>query len=263
MNPAKSVVLVGGLGGGRGTEVPLEQSSDSRHVAFLPVTWGIPRERSSTDPADSRYRTSNEVFLTGVRVRFTVNFTGSWKIRMSCYKPSNHAGVHNFHRYDPAGYPTTGPVQGFLMPFYSPGVAALFPGGPYACTLIDKSEGVGGRTAVPAVAVPVRKYILESSDGTVYGADLAKGMGKPIADVKFSSQFVLTRGQIGTSADFKEITWYVPINKMVRFNREQAGEMMDTGYQIAFSLYCPSIVASTVPVRVGVIPKISVKVYYR
>jgi hypothetical protein len=71
------------------------------------------------------------------------------------------------------------------------------------------------------------------------------------------------RGQSATSADFKDIDWYVPIGKMVKFDREQTGEMLDTGYQISFSLECPVVVVPSAPVRIGTIPKVQVKVYYR
>jgi hypothetical protein len=175
----------------------------------------------------------------------------------------DRTGVFNFTRLDPPGYPATGPAQGFKFEWYSPETAALFPGGPYACTLVDKSESVGGTTSIPAVAVPAPKYVLESLDGTIMGADLAKGRGRPLGDKKYWSQNI--QRQIGTltSADMYDVKWYEPIGKVVKFNREQAGEMLDTGYQIVFYFDCPTLSTSVTPMVVGSIPKISVKVYYR
>lgn len=65
-------------------------------ITFLPVSWAIPLFQPNGKHPDERFRKSNVVYLTGVRVRFSVRYLHTFRMRMICYSPPSSEGVANF-----------------------------------------------------------------------------------------------------------------------------------------------------------------------
>lgn len=227
----------------------LQQGHADDTVTFLPVTWGIPTERRATDAPDDRYRVSNDTFLTGARVRFSVLYKEAFRIRMALYRVSNSQNAHVFRQAPLGGAMSVHPQQAFDLDWVPISHQNILSVGPYEYVNVNRVDG--GTAPAPA---PV--WMISSSDGTPFCADLASGERKPLAT------FQMQRNGNGTNASV-EVNWYVPIKKVVKFIRELETSTWSSGYQIMFYYDCPSVDRPTQPHTVAVIPRMSVKVYYR
>lgn len=246
--PSKNIIMYSS------SSIAINAGHDNQTITFLPVTQAIPSERRAGDPADDRFRTSNSIYLTGVRVRFTIKYTGAFRIRMALYKPTTETGVANFGFGNLPGVAQMNPNQVFGLNWYDLASSGLLPDGPFACHSTDKAEG----------ANPT--WNLESSDGTIFQADLGKGTRQPLKD------YSIRRGpsSVNSSAETCElwdVDWYVPIGKNVSFSRESNSDLMDMGYQIVFFYDVPSLDQAardiSQQILVALIPHISLKIYYR
>jgi hypothetical protein len=236
---------------GAHTGIALQQGHGIDTITFLPITWAIPTERKSSDPPDDRFRESNDVFLTGVRVRFSVNYKEAFRIRMAVYRVTTGQSVHPFTQAPIAGVSHTYPPQAFVLDWVVPSHPNVLSSGPYEHVNVNRAEGAGGTAPLPNPT-----WVISSSDGTPFCADLAKGERKPVAT------FQLQRNGNGSNAS-TDVDWYVPLKKVVRFVRELDSMSWSSSYQIMFYYDCPVVVPPTVAVTVASIPKIAVKVYYR
>lgn len=241
------------------SNIVLEIPGYRENVTFFPVTWAIPTARPTTSHPDERFREGNQVWLTGVRVRFTVRYMHTWRLRMVCYSPQTAAGVVSFVSHIPAATSSTpaavssNPVAQWKLDFVQPNDSKVMPGGPFASNLVDRQRADGG------------VYTFDSVDGTLYSADLGKGALRPKAQMQHTVN-LMDNGQQSTAV--KEIDWYVPIHEMVEFQNERSANAMSGNYQIMVYYDVPQVVVTprapgSQVRRVGTIVQPNVTVYYR
>lgn len=228
---------------------------------FLPVTWAIPTERQHDDPPDDRFRSGNRVFVRGARVRFTVFYKEVFRMRLAAYSP-HHSQKYPF---EASLVPNAGatlaprPVQSWVNGGHDP--ALLVPNGPFKVYNIQKSEGTslssGGGKAPPAN--PVWRFA--SPDRSIISADLATGASRP-----FKTLTVNGMGSAGAQ-QWKEVDWYVDINRWFDFDTEQSQGVNGSGVQIILVWDTPHVLptgATMPPSNIhGFVEHLTVQVYYR
>lgn len=225
----------------------------------VPVTWIISRMRVTDAPPDERYRESNDVFLTEVRVRFTVRYSASFRIRMMCYRSHTpyvflQAALSHVQT---SGKPASNDnlVQAFQQEMYSSSHwVSHAPFAVYASNRDDDDE-----KAPPTINAT---WVIESPNGFVFSADLAKRPCRPLGTFTISDSEERSTGFQG-SVKWREIDWYCPIDKTIRYTREVGKETYDEDYQILFSYDVPHIFKPAKLATIAMINGLSVKVYYR
>lgn len=187
-------------------------------ITFLPVSWAIPPFQLNGKHPDERFRESNIVYLTGVRVRFSVRYLHTFRMRMICYSPPSIKGVANFTKVVPVRITSDTPTSNINLDWVGASDPLVIPGGPFANTLIDRQRNDGGY------------YTYDSVDGTLYNADVSKTI-RPKGDFK------LAKNVAGIDmTQVEDIDWYVPIGENVTFEHERSAVALDGNFQIL--VYC-------------------------
>ena len=230
----------------------LKQGHGIDTFQIFPVTWAIPEQRGSNQPADERFRTDDSIKITGVRVRFVVNYTGPIRIRMLLYRP--HV-AYSFVAASVAGAATHIAGATWQTQWLNSAQADVLPNGPLAVLNLN-----------PGASPPAPAWLFESSDHTAYTADIAKGDLKPYGDFSrsFSSGFsTSSTGQ--QHANFHEVDWYTRLKEPTEYWVENGKYTKKNGLQVLFYYDSPSVVTSSkvAPLTIATIPCVSVKVYYK
>lgn len=89
-----------------------QQSHGKNTMTYLAVSLAIARERGPSNPVDSRFWTSNQIYLTRVAVQFTQNYSDTIRLRMICYKS---AGSSIPHLFIPKAIPRRKTVDSFAL----------------------------------------------------------------------------------------------------------------------------------------------------
>lgn len=241
------------------SNIALEIPGYHENITFFPVTWAIPTARPNGYQPDERFRDGNNVFLTGVRVRMTVRYMHTFRVRMVLYSPHTAAGVATFSSVVPGAvganpaFVSSSPSAQWKLDFVGPTDKLVMPGGPFAANLVDKQRPDGGL------------YAFDSVDGTLYNADLGKGALRPKGDFRLT-QNLLDNGQNSTMV--KDIDWYVEIKEMVEFQNERSSNALSGNYQVMVYYDVPQVVVTARTPgmqarRVGTIAQPNVTVYFR
>ena len=266
LRPPKSVVIYS-----NDMDLKLQAGHSAKTCQTLPITWAIPPQRLSIDPADDRFRTSNDVYITGARIRFVVNSVGAYRIRMILYRPHHSLTPAAFEIADfkkdlkdptkPGLTPDAwvNPAQVFKSAWH--GMSTYIPNGPLATYNTTRSEGKKVNDSGAIAPPPAATYFLESADGTIFTADLAKGEQKPLATLTVHEDSHSNMGAGGT-AKWKEIDWYVPIGETVHYENERSREVDGPGYQVLFYYDVPYVTSPKLT-TIARIPQMTVKVYFR
>lgn len=232
---------------------------------MLPVTWAIPRERPSDLSADDRFRTSNSVYLTGVRVRFTLHYDAPVRYRLACFKVGSAAERGAYFlpvRVDGVPVEPNTAFRSWWTSFDS-----HLPLTPYASVNYKRQ---------PPLA-PL--WTISSPDGKPQNADLAKNDYRPIKTTSWGSSVSGDK-----ESRYREEDWYCPIGVTQNFLYECDKLAADSEWRIMFTYDTPTMrtkpdvddqqevvdddhyaeVADRVVGReVGVISGIQITVYYR
>lgn len=235
------------------SRIHLTQGPDDERFVYLPVTWAIPPVARVSQPADERQRITKRVVITGVRVRFTLNYNGPIRLRMVLYKPRV---AFPFVPTSVTNVNNTAVEQFFPLHWTNLDGAQILPHGPFS--VINKNR-------IDSVAPPVDNWQLESSDHTAFTADFSQGKYRPLSE--FSVAVSGTPGAAvsghGAHSNFQEVDWYTGLKRPVVFQYDDAKLSVGPGLQVL--LYYDSPIVGPLPtedVTVGTIPVIAVKVYY-
>lgn len=251
----------------------IDQGHDGDTICFLPVTWAIPRMRGVFDAADERWRNGKTVRLTGFRVRVPITYTSTVRVRMVAYRPT--IAEQPFRHVIPPGAGGPFPKQAFALDWMDMAKARLLPDGPFEVHNLNRMEGNISANLSTGISFPVTQapppapsWSLDSSDGTLFTADLAKSNRKPIADYKWES---FANGNVGTTpgsmshAQVFNIDWYCPLDEIVHFENESSSDLWKDWIQILFYWDAPTLrrpKTTTPVVQVGYIPQFTTKVFY-
>jgi hypothetical protein len=249
MKVPKNILVLAGS-----TDISFLQGYGTNNVAFLPVTWAVPTQRHIDDPADDRHTDSLSIHLKGARVRFTVVYKDAFRIRMALYKATTVAAFHQFRAVSLPGVTHPVPDQAFALDWVANNHLSVIEG-PFGQINADRGEGsVGASGRAPP---PLPQWLLDSGDGTLFTADQAKGVRKPI------DTFELWRSSPSGGFGIVNVDWYVPIEKVVRRIRELDKVIWGDVYQILFYYDCPGFEVPTPAPVVFHMRWLTVKVYYR
>lgn len=232
---------------------------------FLPITWAIPSERLTTDPPDDRFRTGNRVYLKGIRIRFLVKYTGSFRMRFFVYQEgAGHPSV-SFHQTLVPGHnqpqANAHPRQGFRLTWGNPSL--VVPYGPMASWPIRREEGLSVKDNV---------FVLESPDSTPFTADLAKGESRPLGTLTVSDSDDDKQGHTSSSGTrWREVDWYCPIERTILYTGEVHSSALNAPYLVGvyydvptlYPMKEPSTDAAKVAATTAVTSPIQLKYYYR
>lgn len=248
-------------------------SADTNSTAILPITWCIPRMRYGTAPSDTRLRESNDVWLSGVKLSFRVNYTGAFRMRFFVQRNSLD------YPFESTELPTIGgvvstipdkvfPVQAFKLvayPFTSWVPPKYTP--PWWMYMAEKRHGTYEVAPDEPGGIKTEKeyqpnWVIPSPDGTPFSAKTQAGEYRPIGDLKVSDAGASnTEGTAGT-VRWKEVDWFVPIKQTIRYLSEHDKIVADDQYLLWVYWDCPAM-SKTSKTAVAIIPNLSVTVYYR
>jgi hypothetical protein len=251
MHKPKNILVMAAM-----NNMKLAQGYPSEPVTFLPVTWAIPTQRRIDDPADERFTESLSVHIKGVRVRFSVVYKDAFRIRMALYKPADVNAFHPFTAQSFAGVTHPVPDVAFSLDWVAEYHANVVVNGPFSHVNINRAEGAlsGGIRAPP----PAPVWLVDSGDGTLFTADLAKGDRKPIATYE-----LMRSAPPGGGHGVYNVDWYVELEKVIHRIRELDKVTWGESFQIMLYYDCPSVETPATPVYVAAIRRITVKVYFR
>lgn len=239
----KDITLIGN------TSINISRN-DPNPLHYLPITWGIPRFRESGVGPDSRYTDSNQIWLTGVKIRFLVQYQHAYRLRMAVYQPQTTGGVFAFQENTPTGFTSTSPVVGYRMNEQPAHDRHIMPGGPFAIYPEDKQRTTG----------PVLRF--DATDGTPFTASLAKGPLKPKGQYKRTGS-----NPPSSNTQEWEVKWWVPIGELIEYQSELDRQALNGQYQIVLFCDIPFFQSNaTTPVSTDTVVRISpphIKVYYR
>jgi hypothetical protein len=251
MHKPKNILVMAAM-----NNMKLAQGYPSEPVTFFPVTWAIPTQRRIDDPADDRFTESLSVHVKGVRVRFSVVYKDAFRIRMALYKPVDVAAVHPFTAQSYAGVTHPVPDVAFGLDWVSEYHTNVVINGPFSHVNINRAEGAlsGGVRGPP----PAPVWLVDSGDGTLFTADLAKGSRKPVDTYE-----LMRPAPPGGGHAVYNVDWYVSLEKVIHRVRELDKVTWGETFQIMFYYDCPSVATPASVVYVAAIRRITVKVYFR
>jgi hypothetical protein len=252
---------------------PLYQHHSDHVLCRLPVTWAIPTQQPAGAAPDDRWRGSNSVYVTGVRIRFTVRCLASVRVRLVVFQPHTS---YSFRTAPVAGEQTArnsltiGMDQGYFLDFANMASGGLVPLGPFQYYNIANTQT---SARVPASAP---KWVLSASDGSPFTADHAKNEHKPIGDYRWASKHsgsAVTQSTLTSTTssaiqqiDWNEIDWYCPIKKVTKFVRETDKEVVDRPLEAALFLDAPAAIegtaTTTTSIQIGTFSYPMITVYY-
>lgn len=250
----------------------LYQHHSDHILCRLPVTWAIPTQQPAGAAPDDRWRGSNSVYVTGVRIRFAVRCLASVRVRLVVFQP---AVAKHFRTAPVAGEQTVrnsltiGMDQGYFLDFETMATGGLVPLGPFQYYNIANTQT---SSRVPA---SMAKWVLNASDGSPFTADQAKNEHKPIGDYRWASKHAgsaVTQSTLTSTTahaiqqiDWNEIDWYCPIKKVTKFVRETDKEVVDRPLEAALFLDGPAAIEGSTmkSVQIGSFTFPMITVYYR